>query len=130
MRSSVNAFCRFPTLCAAVARRIAAVAVGPYMDDLTTVDALMAGSSGQDAASGLTAWLGGVLGPAKHMPARGHRVMLGVLVRLSALSSTGTIHYELKPETLQKLRARAAEIMRTGICTLAEASELRGIAGR
>ena len=129
MRSSVNAFCRFPTLCAAMARRVVAVAVGPYVDDYTTVDALFGEGSGQDLAAEIITAMCGVLGEAKHIPLRDHGVMLGVLIRLGALSRTATVHYEPRPETIAKPKHKAAEVLRAGVCTPAEASKLQGIAG-
>ena len=48
MRSSVLHFNRFPSLAAATARRVGGAAVGPYVDDFTTVDFLAAGGTGQE----------------------------------------------------------------------------------
>ena len=42
MKSSVLHFNRFPSLTAAVARRMGGAAIGPYVDDFTTVDFMAA----------------------------------------------------------------------------------------
>ena len=73
--------------------------------------------------------LGAALGTSQHMGLRDHRVMLGVLVRLGAFQEAATLAYEPRPENLNKLRSRAAQILHTGLCTPAEASKLRRLAG-
>ena len=129
MRSSVLHFNRFPTLAAAVARRMGAAATGPYVDDFTTVDLLVAHGSGQEFTNVVIGSLGGELGPDKHKPVRPQQVTLGVNVRMDPVLKEGKVLFEPRQETIHKIVEASENILRKQTCTPAEAAKLRGVAG-
>ena len=128
MKSSVLHFNRFPSLTAAVARRMGGAATGPYVDDFTAVDFLAAGGSGQEFANGVLRACGGALGPDKHKPPREQQVMLGVNVRMDGVLNEGTILFEPREETVHKIVDMSEGLLRKRSCTPAEAAKLRGMA--
>ena len=129
MRSSVLHFNRFPTLAAAVARRMGAAATGLYVDDFATVDFLAAHGSGQEFTNVVIGPLGGELGLDKHKPVRPQQVRLGVNVRMDPILKEGKILFEPRQETIHKIVEAPENILRKQTCTPAEAAKLRGVAG-
>ena len=128
MKSSVLHFNRFPSLAAATARRVGGAATGPYVDDVTTVDFLAAGGTGQRFTSMVINVFGGELGPDKNKPTRAQQVMLGVNVRMDGLMHDGMILFEPREETTHKVVESAGALLTKGTCTSAEAAKLRGMA--
>ena len=129
MRSSVLHFNRFPSLAAAVARRMGGAATGPYVDDFTTVDFLAAHGTGQEFTNVVIGSLGGSLGPDKHKPPRPQKVVLGVNVSMDPILREGVIQFEPREETIHKVVEASDSILRKQTCTPAEAAKLRGVAG-
>jgi len=128
MKSSVLHFNRFPSLAAALARRMGGAATGPYVDDFTTIDFMAAHGSGQDFANAGIRALGGALGPDKHKPPREQQVTLGVHVRMDTVRTDGRILFEPREETVNKVVEMANALLAKGTCTPAEAAKLRGVA--
>jgi hypothetical protein len=128
MRSSVLHFNRFPSLAAATARRVGGAAVGPYVDDFTTVDFLAAGGTGQEFTNMVIRVFGGELGPEKNKPTRAQQVMLGVNVRMDGIMHDGMVLFEPREDTIHKVVESAGALLMKGTCTPAEAAKLRGVA--
>ena len=128
MKSSVLHFNRFPSLAAAVARRMGGSATGPYVDDFTTVDFMAASGSGQGFANDVIRACGGALGSDKHKPPREQQVMLGTHVRMDTVREDGTILFEPREETIHKIVEMSTSLLEKKSCTPAEAAKLRGMA--
>ena len=129
MRSAVLNFNRLPTLAVAAARRCFAVATANYFDDFIT---LAPASDQQSAGSCLKLTMkavGGTFGAGKAVPWARQRVALGVQANLAEITTSATVVFEPRADTLTTIAEMVAMRRSAESCSPAQAAKLRGVAG-
>ena len=94
--SAVLNFCRFPTFCAAISRRVFGCMTISYFDDNPTLSLQVHGGWGQATASYTLRAFGGLLADDKCYPMAQQRIFLGTTVSL-AVDAQASISFSVKP---------------------------------
>ena len=129
LSAAVVGFNRWPALMTAIFRRIMAGLGVNYFDDFCPISTLSDSVSSRNGLRCSAALCGGSFGTSKTIPPGTQRAFIGVYCRLDGVNHDGEATFHPREDCISAIQETAANILRKGSCTSAEASKLRGKAG-
>ena len=129
VRSAVLNFNRLPTLAVAASRRCLAVPAANYFDDFIVLAAAPDQRSAGACLNLIMKAVGGTFGANKAVPWARQRVTLGVNTNLAEITTSATVVFEPRSDTLVTIAEMVTLRREAGLCTPAQAAKLRGVSG-